>query len=141
MKLPKSFKNILIVRTDRIGDVVLTTPSIKALRQFYPGARISILVTPATFDLVNGNPYVDEVLLDDRNGRHQGLVGAWRLIREIDLKHFDLAIIYHTKRRYNWACYMAGIPCRLGYKNDKFGFLLSHPIQDPRPLGQRHEVR
>ena len=46
MKTPKIFHNILIVRTDRIGDVVLTTPAIKALRQAYPAARISILVTP-----------------------------------------------------------------------------------------------
>ena len=76
---PKFFHNILIVRTDRIGDVVLTTPAIKALRQSYPGARISILVTPATFDLVNGNPYLDEILMDDRCGRNRGLLGFLRL--------------------------------------------------------------
>ena len=79
---PKTFQNILIVRTDRIGDVVLTTPAIKALRQAYPAARISILVTPATYDLVNGNPYLDEILVDDRQGRHKGLFGFLRLVRE-----------------------------------------------------------
>ena len=104
MKTPKTFKNILIVRTDRIGDVVLTTPAIKAIRQAYPGSRISVLVTPATFDLVNGNPYVDEILVDDRQGRHKGLFGFLRLVREIRLKQFDLAVIFHTKRRYNLAC-------------------------------------
>ncbi len=140
MPSPKTFKNILIVRTDRIGDVVLTTPSIKALRQAYPAARISVLVTPATFDLVNGNPYVDEILVDDRAGRHKGLFGFSRLVRELRLKKFDLAVIYHTKRRYNSACYMAGIPCRLGYKNNKFGFLLTHPIKDTRSLGAKHEA-
>ena len=51
MKTLKIFKNILIVRTDRIGDVVLTTPAIKALHQAYPVACISILVTPGTFSL------------------------------------------------------------------------------------------
>jgi len=136
----KIFKNILIVRTDRIGDVVLTTPSIKALRQAFPGVRISILVTPATYDLVNGNPYVDEILKDDRLGGHKGLFGFLRLVREIRLKQFDLAIIFHTKRRYNLACYAAGIPCRLGYKNEKFGFLLTHPIKDIRALGEKHEA-
>lgn len=136
-----NFHNILIVRTDRIGDVVLTTPAIKALRRAYPGARISILVTPSTYDLVNGNPYVDEILVDDRQGRHKGLFGFVRLVGDIRRKRFDLAIIFHTKRRYNSACYAAGIPCRLGYKNNKFGFLLNHPLKDTRHLGEKHEAR
>ena len=73
----KKFDNILIIRTDRIGDVVLTTPAIKALRKAYPASRISILVTPQTKDLVQGNPYLDEVLVDERAGRHQGLLGFY----------------------------------------------------------------
>jgi len=140
MKNPKTFQNILIVRTDRIGDVVLTTPAIKALRQAYPAARISVLVTSATYDLLNGNPYIDEILVDDREGDNKNLFGFIRLIKEIRLKHFDLAIIFHTKRRYNLACFMAGIPYRLGYKNNKFGFLLTIPLKDERSLGQKHEA-
>lgn len=136
----KIFHNILIVRTDRIGDVVLTTPSIKALRQAYPAARISILVAAATYDLVKGNPYVDEVLVDDRQGRHKGLLGFLRLAGELRLKRFDLAVIFHTKRRYNSACWLAGISYRLGYKNNKFGFLLTHPLKDIRPQGTKHEA-
>ncbi len=141
MKIYKPFQNILIVRTDRIGDVVLTTPAIKAMRQAYPMARICVLVTPATFDLVNGNPYVDEVLVDSRQGRNKGLFGFLRLVRDIRLKQFDLAVIFHTKRRYNVACYIAKIPCRLGYKNNKFGFLLTNPIKDDRHLGEKHEAQ
>jgi len=141
MKLPTTFNNILIIRTDRIGDVVLTTPAIKALRQAYPTARISILVTPATFDLVNGNPYLDEILVDDREGKHKGLFGFLRLVGEIKLKKFDLTIIFHTKRRYNLACCLARIPHRLGYKNNKFGSLLTHPLNDTRALGEKHEAQ
>ena len=140
MKIPSTFNNILIVRTDRIGDVVLTTPAIKAIAQTFPTARITVLVSPATFDLLNGNPYIDEILVDDRNGRHKGLFGSLRLAREIRLKKFDLAIIFHTKRRYNLACYTSSIPVRLGYKNTKFGFLLTHPLKDQRALGIKHEA-
>ena len=140
MKIPKTFQNILIVRTDRIGDVVLTTPVIKALRQAYPGSRISILVVPATLDLVNGNPYLNEVLIDNRAGIHRGLFGFLRLVYEIRLKRFDVAIIFHTKRRYNLASALAGIPVRLGYKNNKFGFMLTHPLKDIRVLGEKHEA-
>jgi lipopolysaccharide heptosyltransferase II len=140
MKLPKTFQNILVVRTDRIGDVILTTPAIKALRRSYPASRISVLVSSATAELIKGNPYVDEVLVDDRQGHHKGIFGFLRLVREIRVKEFDLAVIYHTKKRYNLACFAAGIPFRLGYKNEKFGFLLTLPLKDIRPLGQKHEA-
>lgn len=140
MKTPKTFHNILIVRTDRIGDVVLTTPAIKAIYQSYPGAHITVLVSPATYDLVKGNPYIHEILVDDRSGRQRGLFGFLRLVHDIRIRRFDLAIIFHTKRRTNLACYSAGIPCRLGYKNNKFGFLLTHPLKDLRPLGKKHEA-
>ena len=99
-----------------------------------------MLVSAATQDLVNGNPYVDEVLVEDRQGKHRGLAGFLRLVMELRLKRFDLAIIFHTKRRYNLACYAARIPWRLGYKNEKWGFLLSLPLKDIRPLGERHEA-
>jgi heptosyltransferase-2 len=131
----------LIVRTDRIGDLVLTTPAIKALRQAYPMARISILVKPSTKDLVLGNPYLDEVLVDDCAGRHHGFLGYLRLAREIRQRKFDIAFVFHTKRRFNFACYLAGIPKRVGYKNDKFGIFLTHTIKDTRCQGHKHEAQ
>lgn len=137
----KEFKNILIVRTDRVGDVILTVPAIKALRQALPHSRISLLVSPATRDLVEGSPFADEVLVDDRRHEHQGMAGFLRLLWSLRRRRFDLAVIYHTKRRTNLLCFLAGIPCRAGYKNKKCGFLLTHPLADERPLGRRHEAQ
>src|SRR3989344_3254092 len=134
-------QNILIVRTDRIGDVVLTTPSIKVLRQTYPAARISILVALSTSDLVAGNPYLDEIIVDDRHGDHGGIVGFGRLSAFLRRRKFDVAIIYHTKKRTNLLCWAAGIHRRVGYKNKKFGFLLTDQILDERHLGRRHEAQ
>ena len=73
----RNYQNILIVRTDRIGDVVLTTPAIEALRRAYPKARISIMVNPLTRDLVDGNPYLNEVIIYDKKDRHKGFLGFW----------------------------------------------------------------
>jgi len=137
----KNLNNILVIRTDRIGDVVLTTPVIKTLRKAYPMARISVLVSPSTKDLVQGNPYLDEIILDDREGAHRGFLGFLRLICDIRRGRFDVAFVYHTKRRYNLASFLAGIPHRVGYKNKKFGFLLNHPIKDIRSLGEKHEAQ
>lgn len=134
-------KRILIVRTDRIGDVILTTPAVKALRRAYPRAFISILVSPLTQDLVKGNPDVDEVMVDDRTGRHRGPAGYGRLVSMIRSRHFDLAVNFHTKKRTNLLCFLAGIPTRVGYRDKKFGFLLTRPVTDTRPQGVRHEAR
>src|SRR5262245_45025773 len=134
------YRNILVVRTDRIGDVILTTPALKALREKFRHSRISLLVSAATRELVDKNPYVDEVLTDHRQGVHQGFMGFWRLVGEIRRKKFDLAIVYHTKRRTNYLCFFADIPTRLGYRNNKGGFLLTHQVKDDRPSGKKHEA-
>ncbi|VAX35440.1 ADP-heptose--lipooligosaccharide heptosyltransferase II [hydrothermal vent metagenome] len=135
------YKNILIIRTDRIGDVVLTTPTIKALHKFYPKSKVSILVTPLTKPLIENNPYLNEVIVDDRRGEHKGALGFWKLVSEIRKKKYDLAIVLHTKKRTNALCFFAGIPRRIGYKNNKFGFLLTHPIEDVRHYGKQHEAQ
>ena len=134
------YRNILIVRTDRIGDVVLTTPVIAALRRAYPTSRISIMVTPMTRELVDGNPALDEVIVDDRAGVHNGPLGFIRLVRLVRSRRYDVALIYHTKKRTNSLFFLAGIPRRIGYHNNKFGFLLTDKIADTRPRGIKHEV-
>ena len=135
------YKNILIIRTDRIGDVVLTLPAINALREAYANAQISILVAPETRDLVNGNICLDEILIDDREGEHKGLGGFFKLVRSLRCKKFDCALILHTKKRTNLICFLTGIPVRIGYKNNKFGFLLNRPIEDVRHKGEKHEAQ
>ncbi len=138
--LKMNFQNILIVRTDRIGDLILTTPAIAALRKGYPRARFSLLVAPKTRCLIEDHPGLDEVWVDDRQGKHRGLRGFFRLAGELKKRHFDLAVIYHTKKRTNSLCLLAGIPYRLGYRNNKLGFLLTDGLKDERHWGRRHEV-
>ncbi|MDD4957420.1 MAG: glycosyltransferase family 9 protein [Candidatus Omnitrophica bacterium] len=133
----RDFKNILVVRTDRMGDVVLTIPAIRALRHKFPCAKISLWVDPSTRELVDGLPFIDEFILENRSAGWWGYLSHIRTLRK---KKFDLAVIYHTKKHTNLACFLAGIPYRLGYKNKKYGFLLNHPVKDRRHLGTKHEV-
>jgi heptosyltransferase-2 len=139
--MAENLKNILIIRTDRIGDVVLTTPAIHALRQAFPRYKISMLVSPFTTDLVKGNGDVDEILVDDRQGRHKGWLGFWRLVHDIQSRHFDIVVNFHTKKRTNLMCFLSKIPRRIGYKNNKFGFLLTDRVTDDRPQGVKHEAQ
>lgn len=134
-------KNILVVRTDRIGDVVLTLPTIHALRQRFFEAKITLLVTPMIRDMIVGHPEIDQVMVDDRDGRHYGMIGFYRLIQDLRAQHFDTALIFHTKKRTNLACAWARIPRRIGYKNEKYGSLLTEPLFDERHCGKQHEAQ
>ena len=138
---PRTLKHILIIRSDRIGDVILTTPAIHALRQAYPQSRISVLVSSGNEVLLQGNPDVDQVLVDNRKAGDKKPTGFWELVSLLRRNRFDCVVNYHTKRRTNLAVFLAGIPLRIGYKNDKFGFLLNLPLKDERTSGKKHEAQ
>lgn len=130
------FNNILVVRTDRIGDMVLTVPALRALKTAWPRARLSVWASSSNREVVEGLPYVDEVIVEEKKGAK----GLWAFLLLLRRKRFDLAVILHTKRKTNALCFLAGIPRRLGYCNDKFGFLLTDKVTDERMLGRKHEV-
>jgi len=135
-----SYKKILIVRTDRIGDVLLTTPVIKALRDSLPQAYIAIMVNPSTLDIVKDNPYLDEVIVYDKENLHRGIWRNLKFVLGLRKKRFDLALVLHTKNRTNIICFLSGIKERVGFYNKKFGFLLTKKLADTKPRGEKHEV-
>jgi heptosyltransferase-2 len=133
------YRNIFLIRTDRVGDVILTTPAVRAIRQTFPKARVTMMVAAANASLMDGNPDINQLMVDDRWGKHKGMGGFWRLVREVRCQHFDIAVNFIPKKRTNLLCFLAGIPRRVGYLNNKYGFLLSHQILDSRHQGTMHE--
>ncbi|MDD4909780.1 MAG: lipopolysaccharide heptosyltransferase II [Candidatus Omnitrophica bacterium] len=136
---PLEFKRILICRTDRMGDVILSTPVIKALRDWYPSSYIAVMAAPETSALLKGNPYLDELIVLNKRGEHKGLRGILRLISRIKKRRFDLAVILHSTNRVNFAVYFAGIPVRIGYAR-RAGFLLTRKLPYIKPQGRKHEL-
>lgn len=132
-------KRIIIVRMDRIGDVVLSGPAIKAVRAAYPDSRIAVLVRPYAREVVDGNPYIDEVITYDKSGKEKGLFGKLKFIASLKNKKFDLAIILHPKNSSHILAYLAGIPKRLGY-NKKSGIFLTKKIPHTKQYGLKHEI-
>ena len=106
---------LLITRTDRIGDLVLTTPLFKALREKFPKAWIAALVFLEHREIVEGNPYLDEVILYDKKGSERGLWGQFRFSQKLRSKKFDVVIHAHGTNRMHLAAWLAGIPVRIGY--------------------------
>jgi heptosyltransferase-2 len=131
-------KRILIIRTDRIGDVVLSTPAIKALRDAYPKSYIAFMARPYAKEIVEGNPYLDEVIIYDKYGVHRGFAATLLFGYKLRKKKFDTAIILHPTNRTHIIAFVAGIPNRFGL-NKKLPSLLTKAFADERSLGQKHE--
>ncbi|MDO8661944.1 MAG: lipopolysaccharide heptosyltransferase II [Candidatus Omnitrophota bacterium] len=135
----KEFKRILVVRTDRIGDVLLSTPVIKALRDSYPHAFIAMMVSPYAKDIVEGNPYLDKVIILDKDGEHKNWLRSVKLIRKLKKMKFDLALVLHPTNRAHLLTFLSAIPKRVGYDR-KLGFLLSDRIKHTKQFGEKHEL-
>ncbi|MBU0759896.1 MAG: lipopolysaccharide heptosyltransferase II [Candidatus Omnitrophica bacterium] len=133
-------KRILIVRTDRIGDVVLSTPVITAVRAAFPEAYIAVMVSPQTREIVSGNPYLNEVIAYDKISKHKEFLKTFLFANWLRGKRFDLALILHSTIRINIICCLAGIPRRIGYARGKMDFLLTHRLEYVKRLGEKHEI-
>lgn len=132
-------KRIIIVRMDRVGDLILSTPAIKAVRGAYPDSHIALLVRPYTKEAVDGNPYVNEIITYDKSNGEKGLLGKIKFIVGLRNKRFDLAIILHPKNSSHVFAFLAGIPERLGY-DKKMGMLLTKKVPHTKQYGLRHEI-
>jgi heptosyltransferase-2 len=121
-------KNVLVLQTSFLGDSLLTLPLLRRLRESLPGARVSVLTLPKNADVFRGSPWVDEVLLDDKRGRHGGPLGAWRIAGELKTRGFDLAVIPHRSLRSALVARLADIPRRVGFSSSAGRFLLTDVV-------------
>ncbi|MGB9592483.1 MAG: glycosyltransferase family 9 protein, partial [Candidatus Kryptoniota bacterium] len=106
-------KRILVVRPDRIGDVVLSTPVYHTLRDSFPGSFIGALVSPLTAPLLENNPNIDVILTDSEDaGGKDG--NFWQKVREIRSHRFDAALLLKPTSRHAYMLFFAGIRQRIG---------------------------
>lgn len=130
---------ILVTRTDRIGDLVLTTPLFKALREKFPKAWIAAVVFLEHREIVEGNPYLDEVILYDKKGSERSLWGQFCFSQKLRSKKFDVAIHAHGTNRVHLAGWLAGIPKRIGYGR-RASWALTHVHPYNKKEGQKQEA-
>jgi lipopolysaccharide heptosyltransferase II len=131
---------ILLVRPRLIGDVVFTTPVIRALRRRYPQAHISYLVEPAAAAVVTGNPHLDEVIVAPRQRGLARIVADVRLARRLRRARYDLVIDLHGGPRSAWLAFFSGAPRRIGYEIAGRTWMYTRAVARPRELRPRHSV-
>lgn len=150
-------RNVLIVRLDEIGDVILTTPLLRELRRNLPNAHITLVVAPHVAGLIQHCPYVNEVLPYEcrteqlkwqRMRQHLSAILFTR--RNLWARQYDLALLPRWDVDQDHAAFLAyfsGARWRMGYSesvseqkqrlNPGLDKLLTHPLRDSAP---KHEV-
>lgn len=106
-----SARRIVVFMPNWLGDAVMATPMLRALRQVYPDAHIAALHIPLVGAVLRGLPFVDQICEYDKKRP----APAIRWLRE---QHFDLAILLPNSFRSAWMAFRAGIPRRLGYARE-----------------------
>lgn len=102
-------KRILIVRTDRVGDVVMITPMIREIRKTHPDSFIATLTNPNTSDILLNNPNLDLSITDDLNK-----VSFWKVVKQIRKNKFTHGLLVMPTERAAYQMFFAGIKTRIG---------------------------
>jgi heptosyltransferase II len=120
---------ILIVNVNWIGDVLFSTPAIRAIRKRYPRAYIACMVVPRCREALELNPHLDEILIYDEKKEYKGLGGKLRLISALKARRFDIVFLFHRSLTRTLMVALSGIKERVGIYNPKRGFLLNRKVE------------
>ena len=120
--------NILLVRLRLIGDVVLTTPLLRALRRRYPDARLTYLVEPAAVPVVRGNPNLAHLVVAPKRRGLARVRDDISMARRLRRQRFDVAIDLHGGPRAAWFTWASGAPMRIGYAIKGRAWMYTHVI-------------
>src|SRR5512144_267791 len=138
---PWPARGIVLVRAvNWLGDAVLTTPALGALREACPAMRVAVAANPAVAELFRLHPDVDEILVYDKRGLHKGVVGMARMARTLRQRRFDAALLLQNAFDAALLAFLAGIPARMGYARDARRFLLTRAVPATEEILALHHV-
>ncbi len=124
---------ILIIKFSSLGDVILSTAAIRAIRKkFGSNYKISLLTSVGCKEALLTCPYLDELLVADFKGKDKGWPGLAKLARVLRKNNFDLVIDLQNNRKSRLLGWLSLAPNRYGYANKKLSFLLNHSIPDKK---------
>lgn len=141
-------RNVLLIRLDNLGDVLLTTPAFHAVRQCLPHAKLTLLASPVGAQVGALDPDIDDILvycapwMDPWHKLPQDSEREQQMIAQIKACHFDGAIIFTSFHQSPlpaaYLCYLADIPLRVAASIDGPGSLLTTRHKHPERM--MHEV-
>ncbi|MBF0479819.1 MAG: glycosyltransferase family 9 protein [Candidatus Omnitrophica bacterium] len=134
-----SYKRIAIIRTDRIGEVILTTPLAAVLKQQYPDSNITFFTSDLAYEVLQFAPQIDTTEIFDTIQKPT-FKSFLKFLDQLRHSGYDLAVVANPHKYSHLAVSLAGIKTRVGF-NRKWGkYLLTHSINDTRAEGKIHEL-
>jgi ADP-heptose:LPS heptosyltransferase len=119
--------NVLVVRPDRLGDVVLSTPVYESLKRSFPHLKITVMVNPIQAGILEDNPHLHKIILMRRRR-------FWRAIRQSRKEKFDLAITLNKKfsATATFFTLCANATTNAGYRHSQssWGYNIQLPVED-----------
>lgn len=112
---PPPGSHLAVAQTSFLGDVILTTPLLGALRKILRPGRLSVVVRPEAIPLVAHHPCVDGVVVDDKRGEDRGITGLGRIAHRLRRERIDVVVAPHRSARTALVLALAGIPHRVGF--------------------------
>ena len=133
-------KRFLVIRTDKIGDVILTLPVITNIRLAYPDAFIGFLAREYTKKILEENPHLSDVIFYDPEAKHKGIKGVLRLAKMLKSYNFDASITVFPTFNVALALFLAKIPVRIGVGYRWYSFLFNKKEYFHRSRVEKHEL-
>lgn len=130
-------KNLLIVRTDRIGDVILSLPLAEIVKQHFPKCKVTYLLREYTKSLAHKHPFIDEILLLKEEDGKIIIKGNFQ---ELKKHNFDSCLIVYPTFQTALIAFLSRIKNRIGTGYRWYSFLLNHKIYEHRKYAERHEL-
>src|ERR687894_2222966 len=147
---PETLRRVLLIRLDNLGDVLLTTPAFRAVRQALPNAHLALLAGPAGCEIGRLDPDLDETILyrapnEDVYFRlPQDPEREFAAVEGLKERDFDAAIIFTSYKQsalpVAYLCYLAGIPLRAAGSFEGPGSLLTHRHRYEETVPPKHET-
>jgi len=117
---------IIVLTREHLGDLICTTPALRALRQRFPEAKITVEVGERAVSILENNPHVDEIVV---RPTHQGLPGKFDFVRFLRRRKFDMAVILDDCADFSLYVWLGRVPQRIGLKRKKrFARLLTQSV-------------
>jgi ADP-heptose:LPS heptosyltransferase len=133
-----SVRNILVIRLDNIGDVLMLSPALRAIKDAFPQSRITLMASPSGAQAAELLPWTDDVITvrspwQDLGGLKFEPSREWEVIETVRALKFDAAFVFtsfsQTPHAAGYLCYLAGIPLRVGESKEWGGSIFTTELK------------
>lgn len=131
---------ILFIRLRLIGDVIFTTPSIRAVKRCLPDAHLTYVVEREAAPILSRNPHLSDLIVVDRPQGLQRLTYDFALAESLRAARFDAVIDFHGGPRSSWLTWCTRAPLRIGYSVPFRNWAYTDHVPRSRQLEARHSV-